>query len=97
MPRASQSRAAQPNLLEVATATAPAVAAIREAVNVWREAGYKGATETTRALLNYWFFTDHRLPNRQAFAYHYFQREAIETLAVCRRGRPWGPSDRVQR
>src|SRR5262249_7780018 len=32
------------------------------------------------ALLNYWFRTDHRLPNRRAFAYHYFQRGAIETL-----------------
>jgi hypothetical protein len=37
--------------------------------------GYKGITDTPRHLLNYWFSTDHRL-----FAYHYFQREAAETL-----------------
>ena len=30
--------------------------------------------------MNYWFKTDHRLPNGGKFAYHYFQREAIETL-----------------
>lgn len=42
--------------------------------------GYKGVTATTRLLLNQWFLTDHRLPNGYKFAYHYFQREAIETL-----------------
>jgi type III restriction enzyme len=30
--------------------------------------------------LNYWFLTDHRLPSGRKFAYHYFQREAVETL-----------------
>ena len=39
-----------------------------------------GVTDTTRLLLNYWFSTDHRLPSGQKFAYHYFQREAVETL-----------------
>ena len=43
-------------------------------------ADYKGVTDTTRTLLNYWFHTDHRLPNGRPFAYHYSQREAIETL-----------------
>lgn len=37
-------------------------------------------TDTTRLLLNYWFETDHRRPGGQAFRYHYFQRDAIETL-----------------
>ena len=32
------------------------------------------------SLLNHWFHTDHRLPNGRKFAYHYFQREAVETL-----------------
>jgi type III restriction enzyme len=37
-------------------------------------------TETTKLLLHYWFLTDHRLPNGRKFAYHYFQREAVETI-----------------
>ena len=53
---------------------------IREKVKGWREGGYKGITDTTRILLNYWFWTDHRLPDGRKFAYHYFQREAVETL-----------------
>ncbi len=77
-------RAASPQvgagLFEEPTATAPAVPAIRETVTQWRADKYPGITDTTRALLNFWFYTDHRLPNRRAFAYHYFQREAIETL-----------------
>ena len=36
--------------------TAPCVIPIRNAVNTWREDGYKGVTKTTRELLNYWFF-----------------------------------------
>lgn len=60
--------------------TAPCVPAIRETVANWRENGYKGATKTTRELLNYWFFTDHFLPNGNRFKYHLSQKEAIETL-----------------
>src|SRR5918992_420287 len=63
-----------------ASKTAPCVPAIREAVTRWRADGYEGATRTSRELLNHWFYTDHRLPNSQAFRYHYFQREAVETL-----------------
>lgn len=68
------------SLLEAKTSTAPCVPAIRKAVATWREGGYKGATATSRTLLNYWFKTDHRLANRRPFAYHYAQREAVETL-----------------
>ena len=53
---------------------------IREKVKAWRDGGYKGTSDTTRTLLNYWFHTDHRLPDGRKFAYHHFQREAIETL-----------------
>jgi type III restriction enzyme len=60
--------------------TAPCVPALRNAVHAWRESNYKGITDTTRELLNYWFKTDHRLPNGQRFSYHLCQREAIETL-----------------
>ncbi|HZP83068.1 MAG TPA: DEAD/DEAH box helicase family protein [Chthonomonadaceae bacterium] len=80
MPRLSRNDAAQLNLLEARVSTAPCVPAIRKAVAEWKEGGYKGVTPTTRALLSYWFRTDHRLPNRRKFAYHRSQQEAIETL-----------------
>jgi type III restriction enzyme len=70
----------QPDLLAARVSTAPCVPAIREKVKAWREGGYAGVTDTTRLLLNHWFRTDHRLRNGQKFAYHYFQREAVETL-----------------
>jgi type III restriction enzyme len=70
----------QLELLQAAVKTAPAVPAIRKAVAEWRREKYKGATETSKLLLNYWFHSDHRLPNGQAFVYHDSQREAIETL-----------------
>lgn len=60
--------------------SAPCVSALREAVKAWRAGGYKGTTETTKHLFNYWFETDHRLPNGRAFSYHHSQRTAIETL-----------------
>jgi len=60
--------------------TAACVPAIREAVKAWRADKYKGVTETTKELLNYWFHTDHVLHNGQTFRYHLAQREAIETL-----------------
>ncbi len=70
----------QLGLLEARVATAPCVPGIREKVTAWRDGGYKGVTDTTRLLLNYWFSTDHRLRNGGKFAYHLFQREAVETL-----------------
>jgi type III restriction enzyme len=81
MPRRKKdANPAQQDLLNVAVQlrTAPCVPALREAVKKWRDDGYKGATDTTRLLLNYWFKSDHRSLNGQPFAYHYFQREAIE-------------------
>lgn len=71
----------QTDLLQAQTSTAPAVPAIRLAVQQWRAAGYLGVTDTTRTLLSRWFPADgHRLLNRTFFRYHPFQREAIETL-----------------
>jgi len=63
--------------------TAPCVAAIRNAVDAWAKSNYirpEGCTETTKALLNYWFHSDHRLANGRVFAYNTAQREAMETL-----------------
>ncbi len=80
MARARRQNGDQLSLLEARVGTAPLVPGIREKVKAWREDRYKGISDTTRILLNYWFYTDHRLPNGRKFAYHYFQREAVETL-----------------
>ncbi|MCL4535124.1 MAG: DEAD/DEAH box helicase family protein [Bacteroidetes bacterium] len=80
MPRRKQAPPEQLGLLQARVKTAPCVPAIRNAVAEWRAGGYKGATDTTRLLLNHWFLTDHRLPNGRPFRYHDSQREAIETL-----------------
>src|SRR6202521_807751 len=72
----------QTDLLDVTAKlrTGPCVPALREAVRAWKAGGYKGITDTTRVLLNHWFFTDHRLPTGLPFRYHSSQQEAIETL-----------------
>src|SRR5688572_20988127 len=81
MPRKKQPASkAQTSFLEPIAKTAPCVPAIRHAVDEWRFKDYEGISETTRILLNYWFKTDHRLPNGSKFSYHQSQREAIETL-----------------
>src|SRR5262249_35225461 len=80
MPRRARPPANQLSMLEPRLKTAPCVPAIRKAVDDWRAANYKGVTDTTRALLNYWFKSDHRLPNGRAFIYHDSQKFAIETL-----------------
>ena len=80
MPSTHGSPAGQDSLLEARVTTAPCVPAIRTAVADWRTAKYKGATDTSKLLLNHWFLTDHRLPNGQAFRWYYSQREAVETL-----------------
>jgi type III restriction enzyme len=63
--------------------TAPCVRNIRDAVIKWVKSNYtepEGCTETTRTLLNFWFHSDHKLPNGQFFAYNEAQREAMETM-----------------
>jgi len=80
MPRTKKPPAGQLDLLDARVRTAPCVPALRIAVADWRDKGYPGTTGTTRTLLNYWFKTDHRLPNGRMFRYHDSQRQAIETL-----------------
>src|SRR5258706_5596253 len=84
MPRVRKAQASgiQPDLFDLSPflKTAPCVPALRKLVAEWRDSGYKGITSTTRTLLNFWFCTDHRLPNGQLVKYHDAQREAIETL-----------------
>jgi type III restriction enzyme len=52
---------------------------LRSDVDLWRESGYPGVTETTRDLLTYWFEQDHFV-NGNRFRYYFAQREAIETI-----------------
>src|SRR5579863_7697595 len=84
MPRKKKQTASpsQTELLDITAKlrTGPCVPALREAVKAWKAGGYKGVTDTTRILLNHWFFTDHRLPTGLPFKYHASQQEAIETL-----------------
>jgi len=55
---------------------------MRVAVDAWRSGGYRGASEVTRRLFEYWFEEDHEVPGLSVpFRYHFCQREAIETLA----------------
>ncbi len=62
----------------------PLVHALRRKVKSWRESGYDGATDTSIALLNWWFTKEHLLPcaggTTKTFQYYYAQREAVETV-----------------
>jgi type III restriction enzyme len=62
----------------------PLVAKIREAVSTWRDEGYAGASNTSRALLSWWFDTEHLVEQADGtlspFRYYFAQREAVETV-----------------
>lgn len=62
----------------------PLVAKIREEVFAWRNAGYPGTSQTSVALLQWWFETDHLVESADGslsqFQYYYAQREAVETV-----------------
>ncbi|MBF0567065.1 MAG: DEAD/DEAH box helicase family protein [Nitrospirae bacterium] len=62
----------------------PLVHKIRKQVKSWRDTHYQGATETSKALLQWWFNYDHVVPNADGtsfeFKYYFAQREAIETV-----------------
>jgi len=62
----------------------PLVAKLRKEVQRWRESGYNGASETSKALLVWWFETEHLLPvsfgESLFFQYYFAQREAVETV-----------------
>ena len=58
----------------------PLVAEVRKGVHAWRETGYAGASETTRALLNWWFDHEHYFPGDPGpFRWYFAQREAVES------------------
>jgi type III restriction enzyme len=61
----------------------PLVDRVRRGVFDWRANGYAGASETTRALLRWWFQHDHftwgPLGPEGLFQYRFGQREAVES------------------
>jgi len=64
----------------------PLVDMLRKKVKEWRDSGsgYEGASNTSKALLNWWFNTEHLLPRADGttapFQYYFAQREAVETV-----------------
>jgi type III restriction enzyme len=62
----------------------PLVAKVREGVTAWRASGYAGASDTSRALLTWWFETEHLLEQadgtQSLFRYYFAQREAVESV-----------------
>jgi type III restriction enzyme len=62
----------------------PLVANIRREVKEWRDSGYVGASPTSRALLEWWFATNHLIEQSDGtqtqFRYYFAQREAVETV-----------------
>ena len=62
----------------------PLVQKVREQVKTWRDNNYSGASETSKALLNWWFNTPHLKAQTDdtvsEFQYYFAQREAIETI-----------------
>ncbi len=62
----------------------PLVPQLRRKVKEFRDAGYVGASDTSRSLLNWWFKEPHLLPQADGttiqFQYFFAQREALETI-----------------
>ena len=62
----------------------PLVQKIREKVKTWRDDNYSGASETSKALLNWWFNNAHLQEQTdgtmEQFQYYFAQREALETI-----------------
>ncbi len=62
----------------------PLVHTLRQKVHAWRESHYVGARETSKALLTWWFETEHLIPRNDGsvvdFRYYFAQREAVETV-----------------
>jgi len=62
----------------------PLVPELRKQVKAWRDKAYKGASETSRSLLNWWFNVPHLVPQSDGtmaeFQYYFAQREALETI-----------------
>lgn len=62
----------------------PLVANLRRLVKSWRDTGYEGAKNTSKALLKWWFQEEHPITKLNGetdkFTYFFAQREAVETI-----------------
>ena len=62
----------------------PLVAHLRKRVSKWRANDYEGASQTSCALLKWWFERQHIMPTNDGsasiFRYYFAQREAVETV-----------------
>ena len=62
----------------------PLVAELRKKVKAWRDDSYAGASNTSMALLQWWFKEDHVMYKNDGssylFRYYFSQREALETV-----------------
>jgi type III restriction enzyme len=62
----------------------PLVAKLRKLIEEWRNSDYEGGSTTSKALLHWWFKTDHPMQTvdgeEYLFQYYFAQREAIETI-----------------
>lgn len=62
----------------------PLVAKLRKEVQIWRNTGYEGASDTSKALLKWWFLTEHPVLDENQtysyFRYYFAQQEAVETV-----------------
>ncbi|MDO8466796.1 MAG: DEAD/DEAH box helicase family protein [bacterium] len=62
----------------------PLVAELRKKVKEWRDLQYEGASDTSKALLGWWFKEEHILYDAKGlafnFRYYFAQREALETV-----------------
>lgn len=62
----------------------PLVADLRKQVKEWRDKKYEGASQTSKALLNWWFLEEHIIYDKRGvsntFRYYFAQREALETV-----------------
>lgn len=62
----------------------PFVPELRKRVKEWRDSGYDGASETSKALLKWWFCEEHIKyaddGSAYRFEYYFAQRESVETV-----------------
>lgn len=62
----------------------PFISELRKKVKEWRDSDYTEASETSKALLNWWFKEPHTIFDQNGmsipFRYYFSQREAVETV-----------------
>ncbi len=62
----------------------PLVSELRKRVKEWRDSDYQGVSQTSRALLRWWFQEEHQIFDKNGiptpFRYYFAQREAVETV-----------------